>query len=243
MDSPYNLKLVEDCVHCELRNESFFCSLPPDALKAFEGLKFSTAYPRGAVLFVEGQKPRGIYMLCTGKVKLSVNSAEGKTLIVGIAEPGDLLGLNAVVSGDGYEIAAETTQPSQVNFVKREDFVKFLQEYGSACLQTAQHLSKSCNHAYDLVRTLALSQSASEKLAKYFIDLTSSTSKSADGFRIQIGMTHEEIAQVIGTSRETVTRLLSDFRQKKLATLKGSTLLVHNRTGLEKLVQSGSGSS
>ena len=133
MGSPYGLQLVENCLICKLRSDNFFCALPSSALEAFEKIKFPTAYPRGAVLFVEGQPPRGIYMLCKGRVKLSVNSAEGKTLILKIAEPGEVLGLHACVSGINYELTAETIQPCQVNFVKREDFLKFLQEHGVPC--------------------------------------------------------------------------------------------------------------
>ena len=236
MGSPYGLQLVENCIICKLRSDNFFCALPTAALEAFEKIKFPTAYPRGAILFVEGQPPRGIYMLCKGRVKLSVNSAEGKTLILKIAEPGEVLGLHACVSGLSYELTAETIQPTQVNFVRREDFLKFLHDHGSACLQAAQHLSEDCNSAYDLIRSLGLSHSAGEKLARFLLELSAEGEQTADGIRAKMGLTHEEIAQIIGTSRETVTRLLAEFKRKKFATLKGSTLLIHNKPELEKLV-------
>jgi CRP/FNR family cyclic AMP-dependent transcriptional regulator len=236
MGSPYGLQLVENCIICKLRSDNFFCALPAAALEAFERIKFATAYPRGAILFVEGQPPRGIYMLCKGRVKLSVNSAEGKTLILKIAEPGEVLGLHACVSGLSYELTAETIQPSQVNFVRREDFLKFLHDHGSACLQAAQHLSDNCHSAYDLIRSLGLSHSAGEKLARFLLELSAEGEQTADGIRAKMGLTHEEIAQIIGTSRETVTRLLAEFKRKKFATLKGSTLLIHNKPELEKLV-------
>ena len=81
MGAPYGFELVENCLICKLRTDSFFCSLPKTALEAFDRIKFTASYPAGAVLFVEGQSPRGIYMLCKGRVKLSTTSAEGKTLI------------------------------------------------------------------------------------------------------------------------------------------------------------------
>jgi CRP/FNR family transcriptional regulator, cyclic AMP receptor protein len=238
MGSPYGLQLVENCIICKLRSEHFFCALPSAALEAFEKIKFATAYPRGAILFVEGQPPRGIYMLCKGRVKLSVNSAEGKTLILKIAEPGEVLGLHACVSGLNYELTAETIQPCQVNFVRRDDFLKFLHEHGSACLQAAQHLSDNCHNAYELIRSLGLSHSAGEKLARFLLELSADGEQTKEGLRAKMGLTHEEIAQIIGTSRETVTRLLAEFKRKKFATLKGSTLLIHNKPELEKLVGS-----
>ena len=238
MTSPYGLEVVESCVLCKLRQENFFCNLPIDSLQAFEKIKFSSALPRGGVLFVEGQMPRGIYMLCKGRVKLSVNSRDGKTLIIKIVEPGEVLGLHACVSGIPYELTAETIQPCQVNFIKRDDFLKFLQEHGDACLNAAQHLSGNCHSAYDMIRSIGLSHSASEKLARLLLELINDAEKTKDGFRAKVGLTHEEMAQIIGSSRETVTRLLAEFKKKKVATLKGSTLLVHNKPSLEALIGS-----
>jgi CRP/FNR family transcriptional regulator len=237
-NAPYGMELIESCLLCEMRSESFFCHLPPRALEAFERIKFPTALPRTSVLFVEGQPPRGIYLLCRGRVKLSVNSSDGKTMILKIAEPGEVLGLHACVSGIPYELTAETVQPCQVVFVRRDDFQKFLEEHGDACLRAAQHLSDSCHAAYDMIRAIGLSHSASEKLARMLLELAVDGEQTKDGVRVKLALTHEEIAQVIGTSRETVTRLLAGFRRKQMATLKGSTLLIRNRAALERMVGS-----
>ena len=236
--APYGMELVESCLMCKMRNESFFCSLPPKTLEAFEKIKFPSALPRSSVLFVEGQMPRGLYLLCRGRVKLSVSSSDGKTMILKIAEPGEVLGMHAVVSNQPYELTAETVQPCQVVFIKREDFQKFLEEHGSACLQAARHLSDNCHNAYDMIRAIGLSHSASEKLARMLLELASEGEATREGIRVKLALTHEEIAQVIGTSRETVTRLLGAFRKKQMASLRGSTLLIKNKAGLEKLVGS-----
>ena len=175
MGSPYGFELVENCLICKLRSDSFFCSLPKTALEAFDKMKYTASYPAGAVLFVEGQSPRGIYMLCKGRVKLSTTSAEGKTLILKIAQPGEVLGMHATVSGTPYEITAETGQPCQLNFVKREDFLNFLQKHGDACLKAAQHLSKDCQSAYQQIRSLGLSHSAPERLARLLLEWTSTS--------------------------------------------------------------------
>ena len=236
--APYGMEMVESCLMCKMRNESFFCSLPPRTLEAFEKIKFPSMLPRASVLFVEGQVPRGIYLLCRGRVKLSVNSSDGKTMILKIAEPGEMLGMHACVSNIPYELTAETVQTCQVVFIKRDDFHKFLEEHGSACLQAAQHLSANCHNAYDMIRAIGLSHSASETLARMLLELAAEGESTKDGIRVKLALTHEEIAQVIGTSRETVTRLLGGFRKTQMATLRGSTLMIKNRAGLEKLVGS-----
>jgi CRP/FNR family transcriptional regulator len=170
-------------------------------------------------------------------VKLSTTSRDGKTLIVRIAEPGEILGLHATVSGKPYELTGETLQPCQLDFIRREDFLRFLQHHSDACLNAAQHLSQNCQSAYEMIRSLGLSHSVSEKLARLLLEWTNDGEVTREGIRIKVSLTHEEIAQLIGTSRETVTRVLSEFREKKLAQLRGSTLLILNKSALEKLIE------
>lgn len=236
MASPYGLDIVDSCMVCKLRSPKFFCELPKSSMEAFDAIKYSAAYPGGAMLFTEGQFPRGIYMLCKGRVKLSITAADGKTLILKIVEPGEVLGLHATVSGSPYEMTAETLHPCQVNFVKREDFLKFLRDHGDACMQAAHHLSTSMQSAYEQIRSLGLSHSAREKLARVLLEWAVTGEETKDGTRVKLAMTHEEIAQMIGTSRETVTRILAEFKTKQYAQIKGSNLVIRNRAALERMV-------
>jgi CRP/FNR family transcriptional regulator, cyclic AMP receptor protein len=236
MSTPYGIQITENCLICKLRQSGFFCDLPKGSLEELEKVKYASAYPQGAVLFVEGQAPRGVYIVCGGRVKLSTTSREGKTLILRIAQAGEVLGLHATVSGNPYELTGETLQPCQLDFIRRDDFLRFLQHHGDACLNAAQHLSQNCQDAYEMIRSLGLSHSVGEKLARLLLEWASDGETTKDGIRIKISLTHEEIAQLIGTSRETVTRVLSEFREKKFAQLRGSTLMIMNRPGLEKLV-------
>ena len=236
MSTPYGIQITENCLICKLRHSGFFCDLPKGSLEELQKAKYASTYPQGAVLFVEGQAPRGVYIVCSGRVKLSTTSREGKTLILRIAQAGEVLGLHATVSGKPYELTGETLQPCQLDFVRRDDFLRFLQHHGDACLNAAQHLSQNCQNAYEMIRSLGLSHSVGEKLARLLLEWASDGETTKEGVRIKISLTHEEIAQLIGTSRETVTRVLSEFREKKYAQLRGSTLMIMNRPGLEKLV-------
>ncbi len=170
MLSPYGMEIVESCITCKLRTDRIFCDLPDAALRAFENIKYATAYPEGAVLFVEGQMPRGIFVLCKGSVKLSINSPSGRTVIVKLAEPGEVLGLSASISGKPYEVTAETLDPCQVNFVKREDFLHFLKDDVEACFKVAEQLSEKYHNACKEAGALGLSHSAAEKLAKLLLE-------------------------------------------------------------------------
>lgn len=236
MLSPYGLDIIESCLTCKLRADKIFCNLPTATVQALESIKYTTSYPKGAVLFVEGQAPRGVFILCRGRVKLSICSADGKTLIVKIAEAGEVLGLSASVSAKPYELTAETLDPCQVNFVKREDFLRFLREHNEVCLRVAEQLSEKYNTACHEIRSLGLSHSAAEKLAKLLLEWSAKNGGSRQPDRIKLTLTHEEIAQMIGTSRETVTRLFADFKKRQLIQLKGSTLVIRDRTALQSLV-------
>ena len=237
MPSPYNLEVEYSCAECRVRAERIFCNMSPAVIQALDTVKFTGLYPKGSLLFVEGEEPRGVFILCSGRAKLTTSSTEGKTLIVKIAEPGEVLGASATILGRPYEVSAETIEPSQLNFIKRDDFLKFLNTHAEACMHTAQQLSEKYHSAQREIRSLGLSQTTSEKLARLLLDWCDRTGEeTARGVRLKVLLTHEEIAQMIGTTRETVTRLLSDFKRRKIIDVKGSSLFVTNKPQLEHMV-------
>jgi CRP/FNR family transcriptional regulator, cyclic AMP receptor protein len=237
MNTPYGLEIIENCVSCKLRKDKWFCGLSPGVLKSFSDSSHLSTYPGGAVLFVEGQMPRGGLVLCSGKVKLSTTSRDGKVLILKMAMPGEALGLSAVISGTPYELTAETIGPCQVNFIDRDALMKMLDKYGELGLHSAQALSREFQSAYRDIHELVLARSSAGKLARLLISWSGRREweSGATEIRIRSSLTHEEIAQMIGSSRETVTRLLSELKKKELIRLEGSTLVIRNRTALEAL--------
>src|SRR6266702_919251 len=142
MPSPYNLDIHNNCTECSVRAERPFCNMSPASVAALDGIKFTAVYPKGSLLFVEGEQPRGVFILCSGRAKLTTSSSEGKLLIVKIAEPGEVLGASATILGKPYEVSAETLEPSQLNFIKRDDFLKFLSANAEVCMHTARQLSE-----------------------------------------------------------------------------------------------------
>jgi CRP/FNR family transcriptional regulator, cyclic AMP receptor protein len=243
MHSPYGLEIVERCDGCRQRGARSFCNLPEAALRAFDAVKFSTLYPKGALLFVEGQPPRGVYVLCSGRVKLSASSGDARVIITRIVRPGEVLGLCAALSDGPYEVTAETLEPCQVNFVKREEFLRFLSAHGEASLRAAQQLGSNYRAALEQVRMLGLSHSAAGKLARFLLEVGAHADGNGNGNgngkshaeRMTLALTHEEIGQLIGASRETVTRLFSEFKHERFIEVKGTTLLLNDRRALETL--------
>jgi CRP/FNR family cyclic AMP-dependent transcriptional regulator len=236
MQGPYGFDMSEHCQTCKVRKAGFFCQLTPKALKDFDSVRASSVYPEGTVLFLEKQNPRGVFILCEGKIKLTISSSEGKTLILRIAKSGEALGLMSVLSGQPYEVTAETLHPCQIAFVRRDDFLRFMAQNPEISQAIVRQLSSNYSGACEQLRTVGLSASAQGKLAKLLLDWSAGAEQTKLGTRIQLPLTHEEIAEFIGSSRETVTRTFSEFRSRHLVTLKGSNLTISDRAALETFV-------
>ncbi|HET7893547.1 MAG TPA: Crp/Fnr family transcriptional regulator [Candidatus Sulfotelmatobacter sp.] len=232
--APYGLEIIDDCTDCVHPTPGFFCGLPPSALRALNEISHKSILPEGAILFVEGQSPRGMFILCSGKVNLSTASREGKILILKTADAGEVLGLSASVSGAGYESTAETATPCLLNFVDRKDYLELMQSHSEIGLHTAQALSRDYQAAYRDIHDLVLTRSSAGKLARLLLSYSPMQGMEAET-RIHSTMTHEEMAQRIGSSRETVTRLLSVLKKKQLIRLDGPTLVIRDRSALEAL--------
>ncbi|MFZ0297652.1 MAG: Crp/Fnr family transcriptional regulator [Candidatus Sulfotelmatobacter sp.] len=235
MRTPYGLEIIESCMGCKASRAGFFCRFSPAVLRSVDEDSHHNVMPAGAVLFVEGQTPRGVFILCSGKVKLSTTSKEGKVLILKQAEAGEVLGLSAAISGTNYEMTAETASPCQLNFIGRQDVMNLLQNESEVGVHSALWLSHEFQGAYRDIHDLVLARSSSGKLARLLLSCAPTGIQNSAELHLRSVMTHEEMAQRIGSSRETVTRLLSDLKKKRLIRLEGATLVIRDRTGLEAL--------
>jgi CRP/FNR family transcriptional regulator len=236
MNGPYGFKMEKNCESCSLRSSGYFCDLAPKALKDLSDIRAGSTYLAGAVLFVEKQDPRGVFLLCEGEAKLSISSSSGKTLILRIAKPGEVLGLMPVLAGTPYEVTAETLHPCQITYLNREDFLRLVAKHPEIMERSLAHVSTLYNGACEQLRTVGLSSSATEKMARLLVEWSSKGKITADGTQLTVPLTHEEIAEFIGSTRETVTRTLGDFKTKKLVSIHGSTMTIRNLAALESMV-------
>jgi CRP/FNR family transcriptional regulator len=210
------------------------CDSPLSEIRGWDNLKVRKFYSRGSVLFVEGQRPRGVYVICDGRVKISVSSAKGKTLVLRIAEAGDLLGVNSILMGRPARTTVETLERCCMDFVTAQDFLKLLEQDKRAYLAVAQALSNKLDGMIEHARLLLLSESAAEKLARLLVRWCDEHGKrTAQGIRINSGLTHQDLAQMICASRETVTRLLADLKRKQIVSLADNAIFIRNRKALE----------
>ena len=234
MPSPYGFDLSENCQSCKFRRNGFFCQISPGELKNFDAIKHVSAYPADAILFMEQQKSRGIYLLCEGQVKLSFTSSGGKTLVLRIAKPGDVLGLLSALSGNPYEVTAATLRPCQVAFVSSIDFQKFLRKHPAVFERVSSHMGWEYKAACEQLYAVGLGASVYERVAMFLLNWSSEGGAPGNGTRFTLPLSHEEIAEHIGTTRESVTRALGEFRSQGLIESDSSTFVIANRAALRE---------
>jgi CRP/FNR family transcriptional regulator, cyclic AMP receptor protein len=150
--------MQQSCLDCAQRTDRVFCDLPHEALEAFDAIKSAQLCPKGTVLFREGQPARGIFLLCEGRVRLSVCSESGRRMTLRTVLPGEVLGLSASLSGGNYEITAEAIDEVQVASIRRKDLLQFLHAHADVCMRAVNLLSEDLHVAYDRVRSVGLTR-------------------------------------------------------------------------------------
>src|ERR1051326_5357771 len=235
MKNPYGLQIIESCLACPLVKDRIFCDLPADVIATLDAISSAATYPKDAILFVEGQEPRGAFVICNGRVKMSTSSADGKSIIVRVVEAGEIIGLPGTISGKPYEFTAQGLETLQVNFIPREAFLDFLRKHGEAAVRVAEMLSHIYHATLAEVRYLGLSETTAEKLARFLLDLPC-TPQAAGHPRTTLTLTHSEIAEIIGASRETVTRLFASFKREGYIEVHGSAVVFVNKPALQKVI-------
>jgi CRP/FNR family transcriptional regulator len=211
----------------------FFNKLSPAALQDFQSMQFSSSFAANVVIFSEKDPAQGVYVVLEGEVKVSLNSSEGRRLSLAIARKGEILGMASTLAGCPYDVTAETLYPTKVAHIGRREFLNFLTRHPEAYQAVIEELSRSVTKACDQLRTVGLSATAPEKLARLLLDWSDGgQATECGGRRFRFSMTHEEIGEFIGASRETVTRTLSNFKHRRLVDFKGSMITIPSRTAL-----------
>jgi len=224
---------VNGCTGQTRLDGEFFNKLSPEARKDLGSMAFASCYPAGMILFSEKDAAPGIYIVLEGEVKLSMNSSDGRRLILRIARKGEILGLASALSGKPCEMTAETLYPAKIAPVMRKDFLNFLSRHPEVYQTVTEELSRDYTMACEQLRTVGLSNSAPEKLARLLLEW-SENGKTTDGaVHFRFPLTHGEIGEFIGASRETVTRTLSVFKSRHLVAFHGSTLTIPSKAALE----------
>jgi CRP/FNR family cyclic AMP-dependent transcriptional regulator len=214
------------------RAGEFFSKLSSAALEDFCLMEHPFSYAANAVLFTEGEPVRALLVILEGEVRLSINSSDGRRLSLRIAREGDIVGLSSTLSGKPYDMTAETLYPSKIAPVERHEFLNFLGRHPGAYQSVTDELGRHMTMACSQLRTLGLSSSAPEKVARLLLEWSDRGQAIEFGSRLRFSLTHDEIGDFIGTSRETVTRILCNFKNRHLVVLHGSMMTIPSRSAL-----------
>ena len=216
-------------------NDHPFAKLSGAAMAQFEAIAPEVTRARGAALFVEGETAHHVYVICSGRVKLSVTSREGRTAILRIAGPGEVLGISAAMSGTPHETTADAVELCRVKAIRVGDFLRFLQNFPEASAEATNCLLREYRVVLNNVCRLALPNTVAGRLATLLLEWLDNRRATAGDRRFIVALTQEEIASMTNTSRETVSRILHQFQQDKLISIKGASVTILQPRALESL--------
>lgn len=225
--------IERDCRVCSVRHARPFCNMSDEAVEVLNSITFTAAYPKGSVLFAEGELPRGVFIICSGRVKMTTSSADGRTLILRVAEAGEVLGVSSTVANRRYEVSAQTITPCQINSIRQDDFLRFMETFTEVAFHSAQSLADAYQATQRDVRNLGLSATVAERLVHLLLEWAVDAEVEGKELSFRVELTHEEIAELIGTTRETITRTLTDLRKRNLIGVDGAMFTIYDRKALE----------
>ncbi|HEX9199940.1 MAG TPA: Crp/Fnr family transcriptional regulator [Acidobacteriaceae bacterium] len=216
-----------------IRTGEFCRKLSPEALADLTSIGSPRSYPVGEILFSEKQAPTGVFLIREGIVRLSMNSSDGKRLSLRVARAGEVLGLTSALFGTKCETTAETLSSAKITHISGSEFRDFLMRHTEVYKLVTEEISLQYSMACEQLRTVGLSSSAPEKLARLLLEMSENGQDTENGTRFRFLLTHEQIGEFIGASRETVTRTFGAFKLRRLVAMNGSTLTISNRRALE----------
>ncbi len=226
---------MTDCLNCPQACKHPFCNLSEKSRSFLEGNSIPMEYRRGNILFREGDECSAVFVICSGRVKISATSREGRTFILRITGAGDVLGMGSALEGDEYEVTAEAIEPTQVRVLRTRVFKQMVQEFADASLGAAKTLARDYRAVFDEACLIALPGSPAGRLARLILDWAADAKYSGTQPSVTMPLTHEELASMTATTRETVTRTLGRFRKEKLISIHGVVLNVLQPAALERI--------
>jgi CRP-like cAMP-binding protein len=235
----FNLKMGKtliqtDCEYCSARKGSVFCNLNDDNLKELNVNKACSFYKKGSLIFSEGQRPHGLFCVNNGKVKVFQTGLEGKDQIVRLANSGDILGYRALLSGESYASSAEAIDDASVCFIPREIFFNLLNNDAPLSLEIMKLLSKDLKRAENAMTDLA-QKPVRERLAEAILFIKETYGFEEDGITINVVLSREDMANIVGTATETAIRLISDLKSEGIISQKEKKLQILDMNKLVKV--------
>lgn len=209
--------------------------IPVEELKILSRNMTEVKYAKGEIIFREGAYPTGIFFVVEGKVKKYKSDKEGKEQIIYVANSGEMIGYHALLADERYPDAAATLEESTISFIPREDFLQVL----NASTVLPQRLLKALSHEFSVfVNSIASfgRRSVRERLAMQLIILREKYKQNfTPGMEVEINMSREDLANLVGTARENIVRILKEFKSEGVLETQGRKIIIKDIHQLLKL--------
>lgn len=222
------------CANCTHQDKSLFCDISHLESESLAENKKYLNFLKGQILFKEGMQPFGIYCIAKGKVKLSRLGESGKEHIVRLANLGDMVGYRALILNEPYRATAQTIEDSDICFIPRDYFLDMLKNNPDLANKLLQKLSNDLKYAENQIVGLA-QKSVRERLAEVLLRLKATYGTETDNLTLNVTFSREELANIVGTSTETLIRVVHDFKEEKLIDAKGKKILINNISKLQRV--------
>lgn len=228
---PFSKREAPNCDWCQFRKNCLYDLLgTKESKKAWREMRVANPFKAGEVIFHEGTVPMGVFVVCTGKVKVYKSSRTGQQLIIRMEHPGDLLGHITLLHGGPYDASGEAMEPSVISLVDSASFTGFLTKYPNASLALLKALAHDVRMADNKARDVAF-KPARSRLA----DVLCRLGKPGKPRPVVAGLKRRDLAEMAGLSIETTVRLLKDFEERGLVAKKDKDLVLLDEEGLRSL--------
>jgi CRP-like cAMP-binding protein len=218
----------------DFKSESILAALSPEDFAILTANQSEQVYKKGEIIFREGAYPSGIFYITNGKAKKYKIDSEGKEQIIYVANTGELIGYHAILSEDHYPDSAAALEESIITFIPKGDFLNVLQQSDTL----SRRLLKTLSHEFAVLingLTLFAQRSVRERLALQLVVLREKYKINFQpGMPVEINMSRDDLASLVGTVRENVVRILTEFKQDGILKTKGRKIIVEN---VNKLIE------
>ncbi|HYB72895.1 MAG TPA: Crp/Fnr family transcriptional regulator [Candidatus Sulfotelmatobacter sp.] len=229
------LKVLPRCDACAEREQCIFGNLPAPQLENFNRIRHFHQYKARQIIFHEGTPALGFHIGCSGRIKLSKADSNGREQIVRIASAGEIIGEEALMDGQPYGATAEPLEDCHTAFIKRGDFLAFLNGGGGIASRFLLHFCRTLIETQGRLARMGLGD-ARARLAATLLDLTQRYGKpTKGGVNLDLELSRSELAAMVGLSPETAMRLLSEFKADGLLRLDGRQIIILSRDKLAAL--------
>lgn len=221
------------CEFCGMRDQSAFSELDVNELHETSNVKTCVFFKKGQVLMHEGSRPNGVYCLHHGKAKVFRLGSEGKEQIIRFAKDGDLIGYRSLLSGEHLSASVSALEDTHACFIPKSALLKLIADNPRFSLNMMKMACHELGEAGKLITNLA-QKTVRERLAEVLLLIHKTFGEDDEG-NLDVSLTREEIANMVGTATESVIRLLSEFKEDELVSIRGRKITIMNRPALVRL--------